>query len=83
MLASLMLTRLRHATLPPWVMVAAIAAGVFVTALDQMVVVTALPAVMADLKVPIFRLEAVIWVVTAYLLAYTVAMPLLGRLADV
>ena len=78
-----MLTRLRQATLPPWVIVAAIAAGVFVTALDQTVVVTALPAVMADLKVPIFRLEAVIWVVTAYLLAYTVAMPLLGRLADV
>ena len=78
-----MLTRLRHATLPPWVMVGVIAAGVFVTALDQTVVVTALPAVMADLKVPIFRLEAVIWVVTAYLLAYTVAMPLLGRLADV
>ena len=78
-----MLTRLRHATLPPWVMVSVIAAGVFVTALDQTVVVTALPAVMADLKVPIFRLEAVIWVVTAYLLAYTVAMPLLGRLADV
>ena len=74
----------RQRVLPaPWVMVAAIAAGVFVTALDQTVVVTALPAVMADLKVPIFRLEAVIWVVTAYLLAYTVAMPLLGRLADV
>ena len=46
-------------------------------------VVTALPAVMADLKVPIIRLESVIWVVTAYLLGYTVAMPLLGRLADV
>ena len=46
-------------------------------------VVTALPAVMADLKVPIVGLESVIWVVTAYLLGYTVAMPLLGRLADV
>ena len=64
-------------------MVAAIAAGTFITALDQTVVVTALPAVMADLKVTIFRLETVIWVVTAYLLGYTVAMPLLGRMADV
>ena len=64
-------------------MVGAIAAGVFITALDQTVVVTALPAVMNDLKVPIFRLDTVIWVVTAYLLGYTIAMPLIGRLADV
>ena len=64
-------------------MVAAIATGTFITALDQTVVVTALPAVMADLKIQLARLEAVIWVVTAYLLGYTVAMPMLGRLADV
>ena len=64
-------------------MVAAIATGTFITALDQTVVVTALPAVMADLKVTIFRLETVIWIVTAYLLGYTVAMPVLGRMADV
>ena len=77
------LERLQRHGLPPWVMVAAIATGTFITALDQTVVVTALPAVMADLKIQIARLEAVIWVVTAYLLGYTVAMPLIGRLADV
>ncbi len=66
-----------------WTLVAFVACGAFITALDQTVVVTALPAVMADLKVPVLRLEAVIWVVTAYLLGYTIAMPLLGRLADV
>ena len=66
-----------------WALVGVVACGAFITALDQTVVVTALPAVMADLKVPIIRLESVIWVVTAYLLGYTVAMPLLGRLADV
>ena len=66
-----------------WALVAVVACGAFITALDQTVVVTVLPAVMADLKVPIIRLESVIWVVTAYLLGYTVAMPLLGRLADV
>ncbi len=66
-----------------WALIAAVACGAFITALDQTVVVTALPALMADLKVPIIRLESVIWVVTAYLLGYTVAMPLLGRLADV
>ena len=74
---------MRETRLPPWLMVAAIATGVFITALDQTVVVTALPAVMADLQIQLFELESVIWVVTAYLLGYTVAMPLLGRLADV
>ena len=69
--------------LPPWVLVGVVAAGTFITALDQTVVITALPAIMADLKIPILRLESVIWVVTAYLLGYTAAMPLLGRLADV
>ena len=57
--------------------------GALVTALDQTVVVTALPAVMLDLKVPITQLDRVSWIITAYLLGYTVAMPLIGRLADV
>ena len=78
-----MQSRHRPVEMPPWVVVGFIAAGVFITALDQTVVVTALPAIMNDLKVPIVRLEAVIWVITAYLLGYTVAMPLLGRFADV
>ena len=64
-------------------MVGVVAVGTFITALDQTVVITALPAIMADLKIPVLRLESVIWVVTAYLLGYTAAMPLLGRLADV
>ncbi len=71
-----------RANLSPWALVAVVAAGTFVTALDQTVVITALPAIMADLKIPIVRFESVIWVVTAYLLGYTAAMPLLGRLAD-
>ena len=74
---------LTRPNLSPWVLVAAVAVGTFVTALDQTVVITALPAIMADLKIPILRFESVIWVVTAYLLGYTAVMPLLGRLADV
>ena len=57
--------------------------GVFVTALDQTVVITALPSIMLDLKVPITQLDRVSWVVTSYLLGYTVAMPLIGRLGGV
>ena len=57
--------------------------GAFVTALDQTVVVTALPDVMLDLKIPFSELDRVSWVITAYLLGYTVAMPLIGRMGDV
>ena len=78
-----MIAALASRRLSPWIPVGIVAAGTFVTALDQTVVITALPAIMADLKIPILRFESVIWVVTAYLLGYTAAMPLLGRLADV
>ena len=62
---------------------ALIGLGAFVTALDQTVVGTALPAVMLDLKIPFIELDRVSWIVTAYLLGYTVAMPLIGRVGDV
>ncbi len=51
--------------------------------LDQTVVVTVLPQVITDLRIPITRLDDAAWIVTAYLVGYTAAMPLLGRLADV
>ena len=57
--------------------------GVFSTALDQTVVVTALPSMMLDLKIPVTELDRASWIITAYLLGYTSAMPLMGRLADV
>ena len=57
--------------------------GVFSTALDQTVVVAALPSVMVDLEIPLTDLDRAAWIVTAYLVAYTVAMPLAGRLSDV
>ena len=57
--------------------------GVFSTALDQTVVVAALPGVMLDLEIPLTDLDRASWIVTGYLVAYTVAMPLGGRLSDV
>ena len=71
----------RRAT-PTWLVLAIIGLGAFFTALDQTVVVTVLPAVMLDLRVPISELDRLTWVVTAYLLAFTAFMPLFGRLAD-
>ena len=72
-----------HRTLPVPLVLAVIGLGAFVTALDQTVVVTALPSIMLDLKIPITELDRASWIVTAYLLGYTVAMPLIGRLGDV
>ena len=72
-------------TLPAPLILTVIGLAAFVTALDQTVVVTALPSLMPDLKIPTTPagLERASWIITAYLLGYTAAMPLLGRLADV
>ena len=66
-----------------WAILAITGLGAFIAALDQTVVVTALPSVMLDLKIPITQLDRVSWIITSYLLGYTVAMPLIGRLGDV
>ena len=57
--------------------------SVFSTALDQNVVVAALPRVMVDLEIPLTNLDKASWIITAFLISYTVSMPLAGRLSDV
>jgi len=52
--------------------------ALFLSALDQTIVATALPAIAADLG----DLELIGWVVTAYLLTSTAATPVLGKLSD-
>ena len=52
-------------TLPTPFVLAIIGLGAFITALDQTVVVTVLPSVMLDLKVPIAELDRVSWIITA------------------
>jgi EmrB/QacA subfamily drug resistance transporter len=47
-------------------------------ALDQTIVATALPSIVTDLR----GFEHLSWVVTAYLLASTVTVPLYGKLSD-
>ena len=51
--------------------------------MDQTVVVAALPSVMEDSEIPLTDLDRASWIVTGYLVSYTVAMPLAGRLSDV
>jgi EmrB/QacA subfamily drug resistance transporter len=64
---------------PPIAILVALALGVLLAALDQTIVATALPTVAGDLG----GLSDLAWVVTAYLVAETVSMPLYGKLGDV
>ena len=65
-----------------WVTVGLVSLGVFFTALDQTVVVTVLPEVMLDMEIPPTKLDQASWIITGYLLGYTVAIPLVARLSD-
>src|SRR4051794_14380549 len=52
--------------------------GNFLSALDSMVVITALPTIAGDLG----GLSHVSWIVTAYLLTSTTSAPIYGKLSD-
>jgi MFS family permease len=62
--------------------VLAASAAVFLTALDQTVVVTALPRIIVDLQIPVTQFDRAAWIISGYLLGYVVAMPLMGRVSD-
>ena len=66
-----------------WLTVGLVSLGVFFTALDQTVVVTVLPEIMLDMEIPPTELDRASWVITGYLLGYTVAISLVARLSDV
>jgi EmrB/QacA subfamily drug resistance transporter len=57
---------------------AALMLGMFLAALDQTIVSTALPTLVGDLG----GLDHLSWVVTSYLLASTVSTPIYGKLGD-
>ena len=66
-----------------WSLVVALGVGVFVGGFDQTFVVPVLARIIGDLKIPIDQFGRASWIINGYLLGYTVAMPLMGRLADV
>jgi EmrB/QacA subfamily drug resistance transporter len=53
--------------------------GMVLASLDETIVATALPRIVGDLH----GLAHLSWVVTAYLLAYTLTVPLYGKLSDI
>jgi EmrB/QacA subfamily drug resistance transporter len=57
----------------------AVLLGIFLAALDQTIVGTALPVIVSDLR----GNEVYIWAFTAYLLTATVSGPIYGKLSDI
>ena len=60
------------------IIIGALMLGMFLAALDQTIVATALPTIVADLH----GASHLSWIVVAYLLAATVSTPLWGKLGD-
>src|SRR6202043_4009199 len=60
------------------IIIGALMIGMFLAALDQTIVSTALPTIVADLH----GASHLSWIVVAYLLAATVSTPLWGKLGD-
>ncbi|MAT95811.1 MAG: MFS transporter [Anaerolineaceae bacterium] len=68
----------------PRTILAVVAFGVFVAADDLTVVSTMLRQIIFDLEIPLPEgLDQAAWIVNAYLIAYVVVMPFIGRLSDI
>lgn len=61
-----------------WLIFAALMTGMFLSSLDQSIVGTAMPTIVGELQ----GVEHQGWVVTAYILAIAVVMPLYGKFGD-
>ncbi len=61
-----------------WLIVGGLLLGTFLSAMDTLVVITALPTIVGDLG----GSDRVAWVITAYLLTSTASAPLYGKLGD-
>ena len=62
-----------------WIVLAGVLMGLFLAALDQTIVATALPAIIADLR----GIDLLAWVSTGYLVASTTTVPVYGKLSDI
>ena len=68
----------------PGLILALVCLPVFIGALDLTIISAVLPAVIADLKIPLRTgLADAAWAVNGYLLAYAISMTFMGRVSDV
>jgi MFS family permease len=56
--------------------------AVFLGALDLTVIATILPGMVTDLRINAADVDRYVWIINSYLLAYVVAIPVVGRLSD-
>ncbi len=61
------------------IILVAVMSGLFLAALDQTIVGTALPKILSEFN----ALTQLSWVITAYLLTSTIAVPISGKLSDI
>ncbi|MEQ8675199.1 MAG: MFS transporter [Aggregatilineales bacterium] len=67
----------------PWLIMAVICIPVFVGSLDLTIVSAFLPELIVDLELPPQTgLDDAAWILSAYLLAYTVGLAIMGRISD-
>ncbi|MBZ0293215.1 MAG: MFS transporter [Anaerolineae bacterium] len=72
-----------HVSINPWVVLAVICIPVFVGSLDLTVVSAFLPELIIDLQLPLqTALDDAAWILSGYLLAYTVSLTFMGRVSD-
>src|SRR5918992_190562 len=57
--------------------------AVLLGALDLTVIATILPGMVTDLRINAADVDRYVWIVNSYLLAYLVAIPVVGRLSDI
>lgn len=68
----------------PYLVLLVVSFGVFVAADDLTVVSTLLPQMIVDFEIPVpTGLGDAAWIVSAYLIAYVVTMPFMGRVSDI
>lgn len=83
MLTTMTIEKPESRTLNPWLIMALIAIPVFVGSLDLTVVSAFLPELVVELKLPFdTALDDAAWIVTGYLLAYTISLTFMGRVSD-
>ncbi len=56
--------------------------AVLLGALDLTVIATILPGMVTDLRINAADVDRYVWIVNSYLLAYIIAIPLVGRISD-
>jgi EmrB/QacA subfamily drug resistance transporter len=66
-----------------WIVLTAAMVAVFIAALDLTVITTILPTIVYDLGVNVGEIDRYSWIVSGYLLAYLITIPIMGRISDI